>query len=113
MAQQFLTYTLTPWLNRWEGEVLLKLFTPEERLTRVAEYDVDGLLRADFAARMAGLSQAIAARIINPNEARRAENLPDYPGGEVFANPNVTPGATPKPANDNTPQTPNSRQTGA
>ena len=47
---------------------------------------------------------------LNP---RRAENLPDYPGGEVFANPNTTPGATPKPANDNTPQTPTARQTGA
>lgn len=111
MAQFFLTYSLTPWLNRWEGEVLLKLFTPEERATRVAEYDVDGILRADFAARMSGYSSAIASRIINPNEARRAENLPDYDGGDVFANPNTTPGAAPKPANDNTPTTPNSRQT--
>ena len=30
-GKQLLTYTLMPWIKRWEGEIALKLFTPDER----------------------------------------------------------------------------------
>lgn len=99
MNRQFLQLTLLPWLKRWEGEIALKLFTPEERAQRYAEFLTDGLLRADFAQRMTGYSQAIAARFLSPNEARAAENRPPYPGGDVFENPNVA-----TAANDNAPK---------
>lgn len=100
MNRQFLQLTLLPWLKRWEGEIALKLFTPEERAERYAEFLTDGLLRADFAQRMTGYSQAIAARFLSPNEARAAENRPPYEGGDKFENPNVTAAA----ANDNIPK---------
>jgi HK97 family phage portal protein len=90
MAGQFLTYTEMPWIKRWEGEIRLKLFTPEERKIYFAEFFLDDLLRPDFAARMEGYSKAIAARILNPNEARAAENRPPYAGGEKFENPNTS-----------------------
>lgn len=90
MGRQFLTYTLMPWIKRWEGEIRLKLFTREERDTFFAEFLVDDLLRADLSARMSAYATAIAARVINPNEARAAENRPPYAGGDAFVNPNTT-----------------------
>jgi HK97 family phage portal protein len=92
MGAQFVTYCLMSWIKRWEGEIRLKLFTPDERDTYVAEFLVDDFLRADFATRMDGYSKAIAARILNPNEARAAENRPAYPGGDRFENPNTSTG---------------------
>jgi HK97 family phage portal protein len=89
MGQQFLTYCLMPWVKRWEGEIRLKLFTPDERNEFFAQFLTDDLLRADFDARMDGYSKAITARILNPNEARAAENRPPYAGGEKFENPNT------------------------
>jgi HK97 family phage portal protein len=93
MGRQFLTFTLMPWVKRWEGEIRLKLFTPEERNTFFSEFLIDDLQRADFATRMEGYAKAIAARILNPNEARAAENRAPYAGGDKFENPNTTAGA--------------------
>jgi HK97 family phage portal protein len=93
MGRQFLTYTLMPWIKRWEGECRLKLFSGDERETYFAEFLIDDLLRADFATRMEGYGKAIASRILSPNEARAAENRGPYPGGNVFENPNTTTGA--------------------
>ena len=93
MGRQFLTYTLLPWIKRWEGEIRLKLFVPDERRTYFAEFLVDDLLRGEVAARMEAYSKAIASRILNPNEVRAMENRAPYAGGEVFANPNTTAGA--------------------
>jgi hypothetical protein len=72
--------------------VRLKLFTPEERKTYFAVFLTDDLLRADFETRMEGYGKAIAARILNPNEARAAENRAPYAGGEKFENPHTTTG---------------------
>jgi len=92
MGQQFLTFCLLPWIRRWESEVNLKLLDGEN----YAEFQVDGLLRADFTTRMTGYSTAIAARILSPNEARAAENRPPYQGGDDFTNPNIEPAAAPE-----------------
>jgi HK97 family phage portal protein len=90
MRQDFLTFCLMAWIKRFEGEIRLKLFTAEERDTYFAEFLLEDFLRADFATRMEGYSKAIAARILNPNEARGFDNLPPYAGGEIFENPNTT-----------------------
>ena len=90
MGNQFLTFCLLPWIKRWEGEFALKLFTPEERQTYFAEFNVDALLRADFDKRMDGYQKGIASRIFNPNEARALENLPPYEGGDKYENPNTS-----------------------
>jgi HK97 family phage portal protein len=93
MGQQFLTYCLLPWVKRWEGEIRLKLFSPDERSEFFAEFMTDDLLRADIDSRMDAYSKAITARILNPNEARAAENRPPYAGGDKFENPNTSTGA--------------------
>ena len=90
MGQQFLTYTLMPWIKRWEGEIALKLFTPDERKLYFAEFNTAALLRTDFDKRMDGYQKAIAARIFNPNEARAIENYPPYVGGDKYENPNTS-----------------------
>lgn len=90
MGNQFLTFTLMPWILRWEGEIALKLFTPEERQNFFAEFNTAALLRADFDTRMDGYQKGVAARIFNPNEVRAIENMPPYVGGDKFENPNTS-----------------------
>jgi len=99
MGQEFLTYTLLPWLEAWTGAIRRACFTPEERAEYLAEFLVDDLLRADMASRADAYAKLIAARVLNPNEARAMENRAPYAGGERFENPNTTtsgaaPGAT-------------------
>jgi HK97 family phage portal protein len=90
MGQEFVSYSLMAWISRWEGEIRLKLFTPEERAKYTAEFLTDGFARADLASRMDSYGKAIAARILNPNEVRALENRAPYAGGEKFENPNTT-----------------------
>ncbi|KIZ43093.1 MULTISPECIES: phage portal protein [Rhodopseudomonas] len=90
MGSEWITYSLLSWIKKWEGEIRLKLITPEERRTWFAEFLTDDFARADLASRMESYSKAIAARIINPNEARAMENRPPYVGGDKFENPNTT-----------------------
>ncbi len=92
-GRQFLDFCLMAWIKRWEGEVRLKLFTPDERGTYFAEFLTDDLARADLAVRMEAYAKAIAARILNPNEARAMENRAPYAGGDKFENPNTSQGA--------------------
>jgi HK97 family phage portal protein len=90
LGSNFVTFALARWLKAWCGEIRLKLFDEDERDTFYAEFLVDDLLKADISARAAAYAQLIAARVLNPNEARARENLPAYVGGDVFANPNTT-----------------------
>lgn len=90
MNQQFLDGTLMKWITAFEGEVRLKLFDRDERDTYFAEFLTDGFVRANYAARMEGLSKAIAARLINPNEGRAVLNMPPYVGGEKYENPHTS-----------------------
>ncbi|WP_126541439.1 phage portal protein [Oharaeibacter diazotrophicus] len=98
MGQDFLTYSLLPWLEVWTGAIRRTLLTPEERATMKVEFITDDLVRADLAARMNAYSVAIAARILNPNEVRAMENRAPYDGGEAFVNPNTTSGGSPNAA---------------
>lgn len=95
MGRQFVTYALMPWIKRWEAEIRLKLLSADERDTYFAEFLTDDLLRADLEKRAEAYSKLIAARVLNPNEARALENRPPYAGGDEFANPNTTPGTAP------------------
>lgn len=95
MGRQFLTYTLAPWLRRWEGAIRRTLFSPEERGTYAAEFDTTDLLRTDLSARASAYSTLIQSRVLSPNEARARENLAPYPEGDRFENPNTTTGGEP------------------
>jgi HK97 family phage portal protein len=58
-GQSFLTYSIMPWVKRWEGEIRLKLLTPDERAAYFAEFLTDDLARADLAARSAAYTNGI------------------------------------------------------
>lgn len=94
MGRQFLSLTLMPWLKAWEGAIHRSLLSPEERATYYAEFLPDDLARADFAARFEAYAKAITNGVLNPNEARAAENRPPYDGGEQFRLPMNTESAT-------------------
>ena len=87
MSQHFLDFTMMRWIAAWEGELRLKLFANDP--SHFAEFQTDNFVRANYAARMEGLSKAIAARVLSPNEARAILNLPPCEGGDQFINPNV------------------------
>jgi len=89
-GQQFLSYSLARWIKAWEGEIRLKLIGVDERDRFLAEFLIDDLLRSDIAARAEAYSKLIAARVLNPNEARAMENRAPYAGGDEFLNPNTT-----------------------
>lgn len=89
-GQQFLTYSLAPWLSRWEAEVTLKLIAPDDRDTIYVEHLTDALLRADFATRATAYGQYRSMGAMTANEVRAGLNLPPITGGNVLQNPYTT-----------------------
>ena len=72
----FLTFSLSTWLRRIEKAVLKQLLRPEERLTHYAEFALEGLLRADSAARASFYSTMVQNGIYTRDDCRVRENLP-------------------------------------
>lgn len=91
-GQQFLTYSLAPWLSRWEAETTLKLIAPDDRDTVFVEHLTDALLRADFATRATAYGQYRSMGAMTKNEVRAGLNLPPLPGGDTLKNPYTTTG---------------------
>ena len=76
-------HTIKRWVEAFEQELNLKLFGRGNREFYV-EMNLDGLMRGDFATRMAGLAAGIQNAVMTPNEARRLENRPDMPEGNAL-----------------------------
>ncbi|MBB4064741.1 phage portal protein [Gellertiella hungarica] len=93
-GQEFLSYSLEPWLLSLEAAMRWALFLPEERGIYRIRFDRDDLTRADLGARATAISSLIAAKVMNPNEGRDWLDLPPYPGGEEFANPHINPSSS-------------------
>lgn len=73
-------HTIKRWCEQIEAELNLKLFG--RGASRIAEFNLDGLLRGDYRTRMEGNSTAIQTGQLTPNEARALENREPLPGGE-------------------------------
>lgn len=71
----FLTFTLRPWLTRIEQAISKDLLSPADRLRYYPEFSLEGLLRADSAARAAFYSVLVNNGIITRDEVRVKENL--------------------------------------
>jgi HK97 family phage portal protein len=78
----FLTFSLRPWLTRIEQAVRRSLLAPGERGRYFAEFAIEGLLRADSAARASFYSTMAQNGVMSRNEIRRKENLSPQPGGD-------------------------------
>ena len=80
---QLAKHTVNQWTTCWQQEMNLKLYGRGRR-DRFAEFNLDGLMRGDFATRMAGYATAIQNGVMAPNEAREAENRPAKAGGDAL-----------------------------
>ena len=81
---EFVTYSLRPWLVRWEQEIRRKLFLTESFFS---EFQVDGLLRGDTKTRYDGYRIARETGWLSVNEIRSLENLNPVEGGSTYIQP--------------------------
>ncbi|WMD23045.1 phage portal protein [Achromobacter seleniivolatilans] len=70
----FLVFTLGPWLKRIEQSIVKDLLTPAERLRYYPKFAVEGLLRADSAARASFYSVMVNNGILTRDEVRELED---------------------------------------
>ncbi|WP_411033832.1 phage portal protein [Shinella sp. BYT-45] len=80
----FLTYALRPYLTRIEQAIRKQLVPVNDRKTIYAEFNLEGLLRADSAGRAALYATFAQNGISTRNEIRARENLPRADGGDML-----------------------------
>lgn len=79
-GQDFVTYTLVPWLRRIESAISRSLIYNDDLF--VAEFDVRGLMRGDSGSRAAYYSTMTNLGIFSINDCRRLENMPPLENGD-------------------------------
>jgi HK97 family phage portal protein len=95
-SQDFATNTISPWVIKWEAEANSKLFLEAEKPTLELRFNLDGLLRADLAARYASYMQGRQGGWLTVNEIRAKEGLPPIDGGDELLRPlNMAPVGNP------------------
>lgn len=81
----YLTFALLPYLKIIEKRNNLAFLTAPERAAGLyTEFNVEGILRADSAARAALYSVMAQNGVMTRNEMRGKENLPSKPGGDTL-----------------------------
>lgn len=92
---EFVKYTLAPWITRWEQSINRALLSDTEKREYFVKFNVDGLLRGDYASRMAGYATARQNGWMSANDIRELENLdriaPDDGGDLYLVNGNMLP----------------------
>jgi len=84
---EFVKYTLDPWVVRWEQTMYRSLLRESEKPTVFIKFNVDGLLRGDYASRMTGYATARQNGWMSANDIRELENLDKIPaelGGDLY-----------------------------
>ena len=81
-GQEFVTYTLMPYVTRIENEMNYKLFRTNEVGKTFIEFNVNGLLRGDVKTRNEAYKTAITNGYMSINEVRQKENLNSIEGGD-------------------------------
>ena len=84
---EFVKYTLDPWVVRWEQSMCRILLSESEKPAYFIKFNVDGLLRGDYASRMTGYATARQNGWMSANDIRELENLdriaPEL-GGDLY-----------------------------
>jgi HK97 family phage portal protein len=75
----FLTYSLRPWLVKWQQEYLRKLFTPEERRAYYVGHDTTAFLTTDTIARYTAYGLGRNNGHLSLNDIMRKERKPLLP----------------------------------
>nr|HPH63005.1 phage portal protein [Paludibacteraceae bacterium] len=84
---EFVKYTLDPWVIRWEQSLYRSLLTADEKKKYFFKFNLEGLLRGDYASRMSGYSTARQNGWMSANDIRVLENLDKIPteqGGDLY-----------------------------
>ncbi|TVS18952.1 MAG: phage portal protein [Gammaproteobacteria bacterium] len=91
----FVTYSLQPWLTRWEQRIKSALI---EEDNRYAKHSVEGLLRGSTEKRADFYVRMVQHGIFSPNEVRELEDRNPVPGGDAHYVPaNLLPMGQPLP----------------
>lgn len=100
---EFVTYTMTPWLVRWEQSIKKNLMVKAERKIYYAEFLLDGLLRGDTPGRTAYYSAGKQWGWLSTNDIREKENMNPVEGGDEYMVPlnMVAAGSEPTPPANN------------
>lgn len=83
----FVVYTLTPWLVRWEQAMNKALFNTTERGRYFVKFNTGGLLRGDIQSRYNAYATARQNGWLSSNDIRELEDLnliPDKDGGNLY-----------------------------
>lgn len=84
---EFVKYTLNPWVIRWEQALQKALLLPGEKGKVIIKFNLDGLLRGDYASRMQGYATGRQNGWFSTNDIREMENLnpiSDEEGGNLY-----------------------------
>lgn len=84
---EFVKYTLDPWVVRWEQSISRALLTEDEKRSYFVKFNLEGLLRGDYASRMNGYATARQNGWMSANDIRELENLDRIPaeeGGDLY-----------------------------
>ena len=84
IINQWLTLGLDSFWRNIETSINKRLLTPGDRRKYYAEFDRNGLLRADSAARAEFITKMIQSAQMTPNEGRKKENRHPMEGGDVL-----------------------------
>ena len=80
LSLDFVKYSLDPWIVRWEQSLQKALLSDSEKGRYFIKFNVDGLLRGDYASRMQGYSIGIQNGFLCPNDVRELEDMNLIPG---------------------------------
>jgi HK97 family phage portal protein len=91
-GQEFVTYSMQPWLTRWEQRLNRSLLLPSQRGKFFTQFEVKGLLRGDSVARAAFHQAMFNVGAYSPNDILNHEGEEPVPGGDQrFVQLNLAP----------------------
>jgi len=86
-AMEFITYSMAPWLVRWQQALNRKLLAEEERKEMFFEFLLNALLRGDAQSRFGAYATGRQWGWLSVNDIRRLENMNLIDGGDVYLQP--------------------------
>ena len=87
LSLDFVKYSLDPWIVRWEQSLQKALLSDSEKGQYFVKFNVDGLLRGDYASRMQGYATARQNGWMSANDIREKEDmnmLSEDEGGNLY-----------------------------
>ncbi len=81
---EFVRYTLTQWVERWEAELYTKLLTSDEQVDHFWKFNMNSLMRGSPKDRSEFYAKMEEYGNMSPDEVRRLEEMNKIPGGDKY-----------------------------